>query len=113
MKSIIDDVIYPEFERNNFSGGIVSGSNKIIQAVTEPVSFFEWYKWYILAGFVALLSTIVALTIDKKKNPGMFWLLLASAGFIVLWIIKDLREGNASDGFGGGSSDGGGASGGD
>ena len=66
-----------------------------------------------MAGFIALISTIIALIIDKKENPHLFWILLALAGFLVLEIIRGTANGNASDGFGGGSSDGGGASGGD
>lgn len=113
MKSIIDDTIYPQLKRDNYTSGITQGVDEIINAVTRPVSFFEWYKWHILAGIGALISTLIALSLDKKKNPGWFWILLALAGFLVLGIIRHLKDGEASDGFGGGSSDGGGASGGD
>lgn len=113
MKSIIEETIYPQFKRDNYTTGITQGVDEIVNAVTRPVSFFEWYKWHILAGIGVLISTLIALSIDKKKNPGWFWLLLALAGFLVLGIIRSLKEGEASDGFGGGSSDGGGASGGD
>lgn len=113
MKGIIDETIYPQFKRDNFTTGITQGVDEIVNAVTRPVSFFEWYKWYILAGIGTLISTLIALSIDKKKNPGWFWLLFALAGFLVLGVIRGLKDGEASDGFGGGSSDGGGASGGD
>ncbi|MGY5451057.1 TPM domain-containing protein [Agarivorans sp. MS3-6] len=113
MKVIIDETIYPSFKIDAYSQGIVSGTDAIVAAVTEPVSFFEWYKWYILGGVGALLSTLIALSVDRKKNAGLFWVLLGFAGFIILGIWGLLKDGNASDGFGGGSSDGGGASGGD
>lgn len=113
MKSVIEETIYPQLKRDNYTKGITQGADAIIDAVTRPVSFFDWYKWHILAGIGALISTLIALSIDKKKNPGWFWLFLALAGFLVLGILRHLKDGESSDGFGGGSSDGGGASGGD
>jgi uncharacterized protein len=112
MKSIIDEIIYPQFKRNNFTDGIVEGSEAIFSSVTRQVSFFERYKWYIFAGIGALISTLIALSINNKTNPSWLWLLLAVAGFLVLGILRHLKDG-ASDDFGGGSSDGGGGSGGD
>lgn len=113
MKSIIEETIYPQLKRDKYTAGIREGTTAIIAAVTQPVSFFEWYKWYILAGVGALISTLIALSIDKNKNPGLFWLFLAMAGFLVLGILRGVKNGNSSAGFGGGDSDGGGASGGD
>ncbi|MEH6670687.1 TPM domain-containing protein [Halopseudomonas sp.] len=113
MKGIIDETIYPQLERDHYNTGIIQGVDEIISSVTRPVSFFEWYKWHILAGIGALISTLIALSLDKKKDSGWFWILLALAGFLVLGIFSHLKGGKASDGFGGGGSDGGGASGGD
>ncbi|MES9851980.1 MAG: TPM domain-containing protein [Candidatus Thiodiazotropha sp. L084R] len=106
MKGIIDETIYPQLKRNKYTTGITKGVDQIINSVTDPVSFFEWYKWYILAGIGALISTLIALLIDNKKNPGWFWVLLALAGFLVLGILRNLVQGEASDGFGGGASGG-------
>lgn len=111
MKSIIDNDIAPLLKDEYFTDGIELGVEKIVDATTVEVSFFDWYKWYILGGIGALISLIIALVIDKKKNPALFWVLLGLAGFLIISVLKGLASGNRSDGFGGGSSDGGGASG--
>ncbi|MDX1451242.1 MAG: TPM domain-containing protein [Oleiphilaceae bacterium] len=111
IKSIIDNDIAPLLKEGFYTDGVLAGVEKIIEATTVKVSFFEWYKWYILGGIGAFISLIIALLIDKKKNPGLFWLLLGLAGLLIISIYKGLTDGNRSEGFGGGSSDGGGASG--
>jgi len=111
MKSIIDNDIAPLLKEEYFTDGVAIGVEKIVEATTVTVTFFEWYKWYILGGIGAFISLMIALAIDKKKNPALFWVLLGLAGFLILSVFKGLASGNRSDGFGGGSSDGGGASG--
>lgn len=113
MKEIIDNDIAPLFRKHDYNGSVVAGVNKIVDVTTVPVSFFTWYKWYILAGIAACISLIIALVIDKKKGAPLFWVLLGMAGFLILGMFKGISDGESSDGFGGGSSDGGGASGGD
>jgi len=111
MKSIIDDTITPEFKLKNYNRGITNGIDEIIRETTTSVSFFDWYKWYILGGILAIMSIIAALSIKKDENPGLFYFLLSIAGGIIISIISMLFSGNSSNGFGGGDSDGGGASG--
>lgn len=111
MQTIIDKQMLPYFKMGNYSLAVNQGVNSIIEAVTEPVSFLEWYKWYILAGIGAVISLIVALKIDREENPGFFLLLIGLAGLLILWIFRRLEDGHRSDGFGGGHSTGGGASG--
>ena len=110
-KTIIDNDIAPLLKEEYYTDGVIAGVTKIIDATTVKVSFFEWYKWYILGGIGAFISLIIALVIDKKKNPGLFWIFLGLAGFLILAVLKGVGSGNRSDGFGGGSSGGGGASG--
>lgn len=113
MKRIIDDVMVPALKQNAYSDVIELGAYAVIDAVTVPVSFFQWYRYHILAGFLAIMSTLIALYAERNGKHGLFWVFLSLGGFIVLGMLRDLREGNGSDGFGGGSSSGGGASGGD
>lgn len=111
MKSIIDNSIAPALHSGNYTQGINAGVDAIIKATTKPVTFYEWHKPYILGGFAALISLLIALIIDKKENPALFWLFLGLAGILMLSILKNLSSGNRSEGFGGGDSSGGGASG--
>lgn len=111
MKSIIDNNVSKLLTAGNYTAGIVSGMQEIINVTTVPVSFFEWYKWYIIWGIFILLSLIAALFIDQDKDTALFWIILATAGTMIIFLIKMLMGGNRSDGFGGGSSSGGGASG--
>lgn len=111
MKSIIDENIAPLLKENLYDEGIKVGVEKIINATTKPVTFFDWYKWYILGGIGTFISLIIAFIIDKEENPKLFWVLLGLAGFLILSVIKGVASGKRSDGFGGGSSSGGGASG--
>ena len=111
MKLIIDNDIAPLLKDDYYTDGVIIGVEKIIDATTITVSFFEWYKWYILGAIGAFISLIIALVIDKKKNPGLFWVLLGMAGFLILAVFKGVDDGESSDGHGGGFSDGGGASG--
>ncbi len=111
MKSIIKNTLTPNFKNGEFTKGVEEGVGEIINQVTIPVSFFEWYNKYIFAGIGALISLVIALKIDKKDNIGLFWIFLALAGILILEIIRGIGSGRASEGHGGGSSDGGGASG--
>ncbi|MCK5661838.1 MAG: TPM domain-containing protein [Thiotrichaceae bacterium] len=111
MQSILDNDIVPLLKNNNFPEGIARGVEKIVAATTVKISFFEWYKWYILGGIMTIIVLIIAFIIDKKNNLGIFWGLISVAGLLTIWIFKGLANGNRSDGFGGGHSDGGGASG--
>ena len=111
MKSIIDTHITPLLKSGMYTEGVIKGVGEIINATTVPVSFFEWYKWYILAGIVAFVSLVAAFAVDREKDPGLFLFLLASAGLLIIAILKLLASGNRSSGFGSGSSRGGGASG--
>ncbi len=115
VKSIIDEDISPKLKIGQYSAGISKGVDRIIEVTTNPVSFFDWYKWYILAGVGAFISLLIGLSIDKQEKPGLFWVFLGMAGILILYIVRGVASGglfsNDSDGFGGGSSDGGGASG--
>lgn len=111
MKSIIEDEMVPELKNGNYTAGIINGTRAVIEAVTVSVSFFEWYKNYILAGILAVISTLAALYAEKTGKRGLFWVFISLAGFLVLGLLRSLSEGNRSDGHGGGSSSGGGASG--
>ncbi len=111
MKNIIDEVMVPFLKRGDYTEGIQLGVEKVINQVTIEVTFFEWYKYYIYAGVAALISLLIAISIDKKENAPLFWVLLAIVGFLILYIIRGIISGEASFGHGGGSSSGGGASG--
>jgi uncharacterized protein len=111
MKSIIDDHIAPQLKLGNYTEGVIVGVDQIISATTREISFLEWYKKQMFAGIAAFISLIVALIIDKKENPGLFWVLIGIAGILMIYIWRSLGTGNRSEGFGGGRSGGGGASG--
>ena len=111
MKNIIEEVISPNLKEGDYETAVVLGVEEIIDTVTVPVSSLYWYRWHILAGVGALLSTLIALYAQKHQKKGFFWVFLSLAGFIVLGLLGDLKNGRRGDGFGGGSSGGGGASG--
>ncbi|WP_415753809.1 TPM domain-containing protein [Pseudomonas leptonychotis] len=111
MKSVIENDIAPRLKSGDFTTGVILGVDEIIKATTRQITFLEWYKTYVLGGFGAFISLLIALFIDKKENPSLFWLFLGLAGILMLATLRGLKSGNRSEGFGGGSSNGGGASG--
>jgi len=111
MKSIIDYKITPLLKSERYSEGILVGTDAIIEATTVPVSFFEYYKWDIIIFVIVLALLCTIITKVREKSPGIICLLLASAGLLFISIFNMLFGGLNSDGYGGGDSDGGGASG--
>lgn len=113
MQIVIDSVIYPSFVKGNYSKGILVGTKKIVDATSHPPTWVEIYRWYISFGFAAVVSTLIALSIRNNKSVSWFWVSLALLGFLILAVFSVARYIENSDAFGGGDSDGGGASGGD
>lgn len=111
MKTIIKNDITPWLKMGDYNLGIMMGAQSVIDAVTIPISFLEWHKYHILAGVLSLTSLLFALYAKKTGNKNTAIFFISLAGFLFLWLLTKLANGNASDGFGGGGSSGGGASG--
>lgn len=82
MKKIIDDTMVPELKNDNYTIGIVRGTEAVIDATTVKISFFEYYKWVILAGLGALMSTFVALYAKSKGKVSYFIFFFGLVGFL-------------------------------
>ena len=111
VQKIIDSDIVPYLSNDEYESGIRSGIDSIIDATTVEVSLLQWYKWYIVGAVLILISLGFAEYARRKDKKGVFWMLLGFAGIVLVALIKSVKEGERSEGFGGGSSRGGGGSG--
>jgi len=119
MKEIIDKDIVPFLKENDYDTGAIVGTDEIMKKVVKRVSWSRYYMWEIIASIFVVISLLSAMIIDRKKHPAIFWMLLGSAGILIGFIISSILSSKSShddsdhdySNFGGGSSDGGGASG--
>ncbi len=109
-EQIIKTDIVPYFKQTQYSRGIYEGSMAIITSLTKEASWFDYYKWHILLWILIIICIGVAISCFRSGKKGWGWGLLALVGVLLLF-LWNLSSGNKSDGFGGGKSSGGGASG--
>ncbi len=111
MKEIIDTKMLPRFKDGNYSRGIYEGSMALILKITKKVPWYSFYKWHILMGVLILIFIFAGISCMRSGKTGWGWVLFSVAGILLIFLLKRIKVGNSSEGFGGGSSDGGGASG--
>ena len=117
-QQIMDEMIIPEFKRENFSGGIlngVEGMEKVARGLELPRRPTPaWVYVVIVAGTGLMIFTVVSLI--RRGSSGWAWLfwgvVFAILGVLVMQMLTRNSSGGFSGGsFGGGFSGGGGASG--
>ena len=110
----MDDLIIPEFKRENFSSGIahgVRGMDAMARGLNLPAPIRPW--WLIPALVAGIVLTIgVIISLFKSGRKGWGWALLVALAVFIGMVLTHLWNNRGSaGGFGGGSSGGGGASG--
>jgi uncharacterized membrane protein YgcG len=120
MKEIIDKSMIPFFKQGNYSRGIYEGSMGVVNTVTVKISWFWYYKWYILSFVLGIILLVVASSLAKNGKTSRWYPLILRIIALLLLLLPLLKAANrvmrvsSSDDntFGGGSSSGtGGASG--
>ncbi|MBQ4821587.1 TPM domain-containing protein [Aquimarina sp. MMG016] len=114
-KTIIDDIITPEFKRNNFYGGLDKGTTAIFQVLDGTFKGSRKKKPNAPLGHFVLLFFIVVIIIaafrksnHKNGGKGNRGNRSGSGSLLDVIILSNMGRG----GFGGGGSFGGGSSGG-
>mgnify|MGYP005997386477 CR=1 FL=1 len=111
MKYIIDNEMIPYFKVNKYSQGAHLGLKAIIDKVTVKVTWFDFYKFHILGAILAIFCILAGVSCMRSGKTGWGWAFFTIAGVIIFFLVKTFLNGNRSNGFGGGGSFGGGASG--
>jgi uncharacterized membrane protein YgcG len=120
MKEIIDKSMIPFFKQGDYSRGIYQGSMGVVNTVTVKISWFWYYKWYILSFVLGIVLLIASSSLAKNGKTSKWYPLILKIIAILLLLLPFLKAANramrvsSSDDntFGGGSSSGsGGASG--
>jgi uncharacterized protein len=111
MKRVLDDVVIPRFKAGDMSQGIRLGASAIGQELTIPVSWLEFHKWHVLTGVVIVALVLSGIFLESKGKRGLAWLCFGGAFILLWWLLKAIFVGRSEDGFGGGTSGGGGATG--
>lgn len=123
-REIVQNVILPQFRKNDYAGGITEGVRAIIEEFTTMRVGMRWDLILIPVAIVACLLIGISLLRNGKKGWGWAFVGLALVLlFFFLYILVNVlrrraRYGHSSGwsaggsgGFGGGSSGGGGATG--
>jgi len=111
MKQVLDDIVLPKFKDGEMNQGILLGVAAIEKEITIPVTWFEFYKWHLLAGVAIVALVLSGIFLEGKGKRGLVWLCFGGAVFLLFGLIMALIFGRSESGFGGGSSGGGGATG--
>lgn len=111
LKNVVDNTMLPYFRQGEYSRGIYEGVAEAISVVTVSVSWFEFYKWHLLAGVLIVICIAAGISCMRNGKKGWGWMFFSIAFVILLFLIRVLLRGKSKGGFGGGRSGGGGASG--
>jgi len=111
LQHIVNNTMLPYFRQGEFSRGIYEGVEETIAAVTISVSWFEFYKWHLAAGVLAVICVAAGVSCMRAGKKGWGWMFFSIAFIILIFLAKVLLRGKSKGGFGGGRSGGGGASG--
>ena len=121
---IMQDVIIPQFKKNDYDVGIAKGVEAIIYEFAGLRVRFPWEFIYIPVAIILLIMVAVSLFKNGKKGWG--WVVVGVIFILILILIKLIftvgrhmpstssdswSPGGFGGGFGGGSSGGGGATG--
>lgn len=114
---IMQEVIIPEFKRDDYAAGITNGTKAIIEEFAGIHVTFPWYiVWVGLAALACLLIGVSCIRSGKRGWGyvfiGLAIILFLLALYLLKEILKHSQTAGNSGGFGGGSSGGGGATGG-
>lgn len=114
---IMDAVIIPHFKAGDFSGGIVKGAENLDLVARGLMLESAYYAPWVVPtlAFFAFLSLFAGISLVRSGRKGVGWLLItvgiAMLTFILNIIYNSFIRDSAHNGFGGGFSGGGGASG--
>jgi uncharacterized protein len=113
---IMQEVIIPEFKRNDYAAGITDGTEAVIEEFAGMRVTFPWdIVWVALAALSFLLIGISCIKNGKRGWGYVFVGLAVILILLALYLLRvSLEQSNTaggSGGFGGGSSGGGGATG--
>ena len=117
MKQVVDESFLPSFKNEQYGTGIVLGTKEVMDTVSEGVSWFSYYKWYLLGGVIILILVAAGISALRSGKKGWGFLLLSAAFGLLVWLLKTMSSGSDSNssssggGFGGGKSSGGGTTG--
>lgn len=117
MQQVVDESFLPSFKNEQYGTGIVLGTKEVMDTVSEGVSWFSYYKWYLLGGVIILILVAAGISALRSGKKGWGFLLLSAAFGLLVWLLKTMGSGSDSNssssggGFGGGKSSGGGATG--
>ena len=111
-RTVMDDLIIPQFKRGDFSLGIldgVRGMDAMARGLALPRAATPWWFWpAVIIGAIVIVAVIVSLFKSGRKGWG--WALIALLGIILFFALRSAMSGSGG-GFGGGGGGGGGASG--
>lgn len=120
---IMDNIIVPQFKKDDYVAGITDGTEAIIDEFTNMRVGFPWYIVWIVGGVLASLLIGVSLLRSGKRGWGYVFVgfaivLLLLALYLTIKFIQQIPKGDSDSwrpggmgGFGGGFSGGGGATG--
>ena len=111
MREVVAASMLPYFKNAEYSRGIFEGTRAVIEKITVKVSWFEAYKWHLLAGVLLVFFVFAGISARRSGRTGWGWVCFAAAGALAIFLFEMLSKGKSSDGFGGGKSSGGGATG--
>jgi uncharacterized protein len=113
---IMQNVIIPQFKNGDYPGGIVGGTEAIIEEFAGMQVTFPWRIVGIaIAGLICLIIGISCIKSGKRGWGyvfiGLAIILFLLAVYLFFEMLKHSNTSGGSGGFGGGSSGGGGATG--
>jgi uncharacterized protein len=111
-RMVMDDIIVPNFKKGSFSEGILQGVRALDtmargQTVQKPVA---WGPLLVVVGLV-LLGVGAGISLIRSGHQGWGWALLAAIFALIVGLLAIASHLPSGESFGGGSSDGGGATG--
>ncbi len=115
-QDIMQNIIIPEFKRDNYGAGITDGTEAIIEEFAGMRITFPWdIIWLASAGIGCLLIGVSCIKNGKRGWGYVFIGLAIILILLALYLLRGLSKvsnvAGGSGGFGGGSSGGGGATG--
>lgn len=118
LQHVIESEFIPEFKRDNYAQGVLSGTRAVVNLLTREKTFKDYLTPEVIGLFFLFLLLIgVAISCFRNGKSGWGWAFLVAAGVVLVFLIKAILSSRSSrfggsGSFGGGfSSGGGGASG--
>jgi hypothetical protein len=104
MKTLFQEKILPYFRNGDLTNASLASAMYAAIEVTQPITFWEYYRLAILFGVLALGALVLGIVSRKKNRKGP--MKFSYAAFLVLLVlcVKDLARTSRVDGFGGGTT---------